>query len=576
MFTVVACSLQIESSPQALPLGASCILSALNSDNDLKPILNSKLFDWSLETSFSEKPISVKMQSDSEFIKNSTQKMFSEISKVSPDFVLCSVYVWNVVPFLIFAKTIKEKSPKTILICGGPEVTARPDFFISSNSCFDFAVVGEGEVSSVQLIKSILIDDYKPECIRGVWAKNNEKQFIKTRSESPDLNTLDSPYLNGILDPVNYGGVLWELARGCPFSCSYCYESRGEKKVRLFPLERIKKELQLFNTKNIQQIFVLDPTYNADKNRALQILEMIRKIAPDIYFNFEVRAEFLDQSLVNAFSKISCSLQIGLQSADENVLKLVNRNFNKKDFVKKIALLNNAGIVFGLDLMFGLPNDTVKNFLQSLDFAFSQYPNHLDLFRLSVLPGTDLHEKGKILGLIWNNEPPYNVIKTTTCTEQDLLYLQNIAKAVSIFYSSGRAVTWFLAVLQPLQISPSAFCADFATWINQNSELKNVDVCCLEHQRIEKIQIDFLKYKYDQKKLSYLFLAVKNIVMINGAFCRALAEESETILSLDWNPEDLLGSDSMDIKFFSEEVCKETSRVRVFASKSGPDLEYID
>ena len=112
MFTVVACSLQIESSPQALPLGASCILSALNSDNDLKPILNSKLFDWSLETSFSEKPISVKMQSDSEFIKNSTQKMFSEISKVSPDFVLCSVYVWNVVPFLIFAKTIMLVDPQ--------------------------------------------------------------------------------------------------------------------------------------------------------------------------------------------------------------------------------------------------------------------------------------------------------------------------------------------------------------------------------------------------------------------------------------------------------------------------------
>ena len=192
-----------------------------------------------------------------------------------------------------------------------------------------------------------------------------EKIFYGKRES---LENLTSPYLDKTLNPKKYDGALWELARGCPFKCSYCYESKGDKKVEYFSLDRIKNELDIFVKNDIKQIFVLDPTYNVDKSRAIKLLDYIRQKVKQIFFHFECRAEFLNVELVKSFSKINCSLQIGLQSASEEVLKTVNRIFNKKDFIKKISILNDYGLIFGFDLIYGLPKDNYEGFKNSIDF----------------------------------------------------------------------------------------------------------------------------------------------------------------------------------------------------------------
>ena len=71
----------------------------------------------------------------------------------------------------------------------------------------------------------------------GVYTKNHK--ICSDRSVFPNLLELSSVYLDGTLDVSEYGGALWELARGCPFKCSYCYESKGEKCVQYFSDERI-------------------------------------------------------------------------------------------------------------------------------------------------------------------------------------------------------------------------------------------------------------------------------------------------------------------------------------------------
>ena len=73
---------------------------------------------------------------------------------------------------------------------------------------------------------------------------------------SPRANqeNLPSPYLTGTLNPAEYqNGALWELARGCPFKCAYCYESKGEKTVAYFPMERIRQELDFFAKQKMVQ-----------------------------------------------------------------------------------------------------------------------------------------------------------------------------------------------------------------------------------------------------------------------------------------------------------------------------------
>ena len=72
-----------------------------------------------------------------------------------------------------------------------------------------------------------------------------------------ELATLPSPYLDGSLDPSAYPGMLWELSRGCPFRCDFCFESRGTEGTRRVPMDRVKAELLHFEACEVSQVFVL-------------------------------------------------------------------------------------------------------------------------------------------------------------------------------------------------------------------------------------------------------------------------------------------------------------------------------
>ena len=426
-----------ETSPQAVPLGAACIASAIKNSPLTKDIFEVRLASFSLEN------------------ENSSKIEFEIFSCAESLFAVCfSVFVWNRVQLENLAQKIKEKFPFAILIAGGPEVTASPLSFKN----FDWNVCGEGEESVPLLLNKLFSSKNKNENfdIQGVY-KKGEKKKVLCRSLPPSLQGLSSPWLDRTLNPSHYCGALWELARGCPFKCSYCYESKGEKKIQYFSMERIERELEFFAEKKVPQVFVLDPTYNANKKRALEILQLIKRKSPGTFFSFEARAEFIDKELAHAFASIPCSLQFGLQSMHKEVLDLVNRSFDKKLFVRNIGILNREGVVFGFDLIFGLPGDSFSGFKQSVDFAISLYPNNLELFCLSVLPGTDLHDKAASLGLEWQQVPPYNVLRTKTFSQQDIEKARKFSFAADIFYNRGRAVPWFNLILFPLNVKPSVF-----------------------------------------------------------------------------------------------------------------------
>lgn len=539
-------TLLIETSPQSLPLGVACVLSSIKSSKKFSNI-DLKLIYQSME----DKKSSLK------------EKLFG-FKRI--DYLFLSVFVWNRENLEEIAFEIKKKFPKCIIIAGGPEVTANPFNFKN----FDYLISGEGENSSCLLLESL--ENNGNAKIPGVY-KNGEKPVQPIlRSLSPDLEKINSPYLDGIINLKEFGGALWELARGCPFKCSYCYESKGEKKIRYFPIQRIQNELELFEKEKISQVFVLDPTYNANKKRALELLNLISRIAPKIFFYFEVRAEFIDRELAKAFSRINCSLQIGLQSSNVEVLKNVNRTFEEKKFKKNIGFLNAEGIIFGFDLIYGLPGDTFEGFRKSIDFALSLYPNNLELFCLSVLPGTDLAEKAVDFNLEFQQNPPYNIIKTPTFSENDIKKSEILSLSCNIFYNEGRAVSWFNSILRFFHKKPSIFLEEFALWFNSQKDLINLKEfykCNKNHKKIEEIQIDFLEEYFEKHNKQKYFNSCKNLIQFYGALSRTQfdtknSNNSEEILTLSYYPEDLESPYALDIKFFFENCKPHQNKVKFF------------
>ena len=165
---------------------------------------------------------------------------------------------------------------------------------------------------------------------------------------------------------------------------------------------------------------------------------------------------------------------------------------------------------------------------------------------------------------------------SATFSTQDIKNCRETAFAVSSFYSYGRAVTWFLAVLAPLKMTPAKFFQDFAEWqkINNCSLDSGWKPETAKHAEIEKMQLSFLKFKYDEKNKPQLFDVVSNIVRLNGAFSRCFGEGEESKIELGYNPEELLSGAAMDIQSFFDNSFIENSTVKIFMGEDGVDWKY--
>jgi hypothetical protein len=200
------------------------------------------------------------------------------------------------------------------------------------------------------------------------------------------------------------------------------------------------------------------------------VLRLIAEKAPTTHFFFEARSEFLDAEMADLFAAVHCTLQIGLQSAHDAVLKNISRSFDPADFEVKILLLHQVGVPYGFDLIYGLPGDSLQGFEASLDFAMGLVPNHLDVFRLSVLPGTRLAETAPGLQLRHQALNPYSVLESPTFSARDLDQAGRLAKACDVLYNHGKAVPWFGMLLEPLAMRPSEVFGAFADWVDQHPE----------------------------------------------------------------------------------------------------------
>jgi hypothetical protein len=123
-------------------------------------------------------------------------------------------------------------------------------------------------------------------------------------------------------------------------------------------------------------------------------------------------------------------VEVGLQSTDETALATVERRLRTRAFTEGVRLLNAYAIPFELQLIYGLPGDTVAAFRHSLNFAVSLHPPELAVFTLMVLPGTELWRKAAALKLEFDREPPYDVRSHYSMTEADIDYGRRVVEAV--------------------------------------------------------------------------------------------------------------------------------------------------
>ncbi len=276
--------------------------------------------------------------------------------------------------------------------------------------------------------------------------------------------------------------------------------------------------------------------------------------APQLFVSVVVNPEILDMEICRQCMKLNCSLEIPFR-VQKNGL------FDKKFFARRAAMLNNSGLVFGVQLFYADSRaDSLKAFKERLDFAIEQFPNHI------AFPQTEDSETAETAQVM------------QTFSAEEIRTARNIAFACRTFYSAGRAVPWFKSVLSALRISSAAFFSDFAEWQRcNNCDYKSGFVPeNASHHDIEKMQLVFLQQKFEEKKKSGMFTACSDIVCMNGALSRLVSDGTESVMETDYDPEEIFGPEAMDLEAFVNDLCMEHFTVKIFMNDAGePDFKVL-
>ncbi|MDO3377724.1 B12-binding domain-containing radical SAM protein [Geoalkalibacter halelectricus] len=495
---IVIATLHVRPSAQAVALAAGCLAAAL--PEDLRR--QARLVDL-----FPEMPLDT---------------MADAILAQEPELVAMPVYVWNRTILLPLAARLRERRPQLRLVAGGPEAGAAPEALLDEGG-FDALVQGEGEESFRALVQALDNQDETP--LPGVFRRSPRGPSTGAAALLPDVDSLTSPWLSGVLVPPAEGGVLWEVARGCPFACDFCFDSRGSNRIRPLPWPRLEAELELFVRSRVAQIWILDSTFNYPPERGKKLLRLLAAKAPHIHFHLEAKAEYLDRESAKLLGAISCSVQVGLQSAHPRVLKNIHRAADPEDFKSKIHLLAAEGVTYGLDLIYGLPGDSLAGFGASLDYALDLRPNHLDIFPLAVLPGTVLHRERERLGLQCGAEPPYEIIASPSFSGQDLQRARLLAAAADIFYNRGRAVGFFTPLCRGAGMSALGLLEEFLHWLQTEKRFDEAQLLATEQwqpRAIRDLHMEFTPHLLNKVGRSHLLPAARDLIRYHYHYAEAL------------------------------------------------------
>jgi radical SAM superfamily enzyme YgiQ (UPF0313 family) len=472
------------------------------------------------------------------------EELAAKAAAFKPGLLGLSLYLWNRTELLRAAALAKAALPGLLVVAGGPEASADPRSMLAEGAV-DVVIRGEGEEAMLELCRELI-------------ARPGSAPQPGIRSAAvPDLAALPSPWLDGSLDPSAFGGAAVELTRGCPYRCAFCYESKGDARLRRFPLVGLKEELKRFQAAGVGEVFVLDPTFNANAEHLKEAVKAMREAGPELRYYLELRGELVDREQARLLSSLDCSLQIGLQSSNPAALANVNRTLDPKRFAKALRLLEEEGLLYGLDLIYGLPGDSLEGFKSSLDYALALGPNHLDIFRLAVLPGTALHDRAAELGLAHEAEPPYLVRSAPGFPASDLDKAQALAEACEGFYNRGRAVMWFRPLAEALGQRPSRILEAWADYTRGRLKAAALgELGGLPHAALEERMLAFTRSHIEKdgnKKSAALALAAGELIRVSGAWTRALAEGDTTTLALSWEPEELLDYAPAGLRDFAAE-----------------------
>lgn len=394
-----------------------------------------------------------------------------------PDIMAFSCYIWNIQQIVDIVTDLKKVMKDTVFVFGGPEVSYEAGMLMDQVPAVDFIIRGEGEVAFPLLVDYIYSGIGSTSGIKGVVYRNGNRIIDQGMAQPVDVVNDIPEFLMDYIENLGDRILYYESSRGCPYNCSYCLSSLTHG-VKFFPLERVKKELDLIIKRGLKQVKFVDRTFNCHPDRFKSIIGHIINQGGQTSFHFEMAAHLLEDDAINLLKPAPAGIfqfEVGVQSIGDKTLKEINRVTDLYRIKERVKRVKETGKVRQyLDLIAGLPFEGYGQFKQSFNFTYNLKPEKIHLGFLKLLKGSSLRENASKHGYIFSQKPPYQVMENKYISYAEILKLKKVEDMIEKFYNSNRFNYVLDFIIQRFYTQPFEFydqLSDF--WYAQGYQLRN-------------------------------------------------------------------------------------------------------
>lgn len=316
------------------------------------------------------------------------------------EIVAVSCFV-DMLPVVIDAtRILREESPDTTIILGGPGPSASADRILELYPWIDGVVRGEGDetIEEWMLRRRAGHADLTP--IAGMSIRHGDRIVSgPSRQRELDLESLAAPAYHLVeWDAYPYARVI--TTRGCAYRCSFCDVTAlwGNRSVYR-DIDAVIDEMEyLRDVHGKTVITIVDDTFVQDRNRVRAFCRRLLERRSRLAWSCFSRINLMSRGLAETMAEAGCqSMLFGIDSGSPAVLARTHKMVRAEDVAPVIEYCAQIFEIVEASFIWGYPFEELDDFQMTLDLAaaVSRWAPkvNVQLHRLSPLPNSPIYRE---------------------------------------------------------------------------------------------------------------------------------------------------------------------------------------
>lgn len=361
---------------------------------------------------------------DAEALGFGWQETFREIMGRRPDLVGFTATTPAIPSARLVAEAIKRENPTIPIVLGGVHATAIPEETLKETDAFDIIVVGEGEITLVELLEALRRGRDLSEVAGLVYrvrssqthiGQQDDCQIVRTQPRGlvRDLDTLPEPAFDLLPSLTAYYRVTTQsvnrlpalsliTSRGCYAECTFCDTNVTGRTMRAHSAAYVIRMMRRLRRRyGVRCVMFEDDNFLAFRKRLREMGELMQDEKLDMTWSCTSRVDIAHAETLQLAKRLGCwQVLYGVESGSQRILDFYRKRIKLEETAQAMELSKRAGLYTKGFVIIGNPCETIETLEETRRFLLRIALDDISITYFTPYPGAEVYRSVERYGTL--------------------------------------------------------------------------------------------------------------------------------------------------------------------------------